>query len=135
MGSIAGGTQININGDGFIPQSTVVLIGQSPYYNNIANTVINYTHIVLTTTSSDIEVLGLSIKVLVNNVQAVCGNCVFDYSTSGKYAFSIMSYVVGWFAYKTYISIHEQIYLYYYFSLDWLLKFWDASDLPINLFS
>ena len=33
-GSVAGGTQLIISGDGFIPESTLVIIGDTAYYNN-----------------------------------------------------------------------------------------------------
>ena len=66
-------------GDGFIPQSTVVFIGQTPYYQG-RNAHINTTHIVLTTVSG--AEAQLTMEIQVNNVQATCDSCVFGYVTA-----------------------------------------------------
>ncbi len=50
-GSLAGGTQITINGIGFIKSSCSVQIGSTTYYHDGINTNISYNSIVLNTNS------------------------------------------------------------------------------------
>ncbi len=79
-GSVAGGTQLIISGDGFIPESTLVIIGDTAYYNNRNGVRINATHIVLKTAAQ--EEATLDVRVVVNNINASCGTCTFSYSDS-----------------------------------------------------
>jgi len=69
-GSTAGGTLVSIGGDGFLPQSTVIVLGQTTYYHGHYAQV-NATHIQLTTQE---EIAGgYSLDVRVNNVPVVLG--------------------------------------------------------------
>jgi len=79
-GSVAGGTRLIISGDGFIPESTLVVIGQIPYYNNRNGVYMNSTHIVLNTVAH--EDATLEVLVIVNKINASCDTCSFTYSDS-----------------------------------------------------
>ena len=84
-GSVAGSTQIVINGNGFLAskQYTVVTIGNNQFYNNDGrNTVVTYNSI---TINSYPGLDGDSqVSVVSNSATAVCGlaSCNFTYSQS-----------------------------------------------------
>ena len=83
IGSLSGGTNLNISGIGFIPQTTIIQIGQNYYYNNDGqNTNIAYNLISLNT-YPDLNG-NQTILIQSNNIQAVClvnnNNCNFTFS-------------------------------------------------------
>lgn len=77
IGSTTGGTKVTITGDGFTPD-TYVVIGQNVYTRNTAT--IDYNSIVLITQADQ----GLqNISVFSNSKPAVCdGTCNFEFSTA-----------------------------------------------------
>ena len=80
-GSLVGGTQITLLGQGFNSRTTLIQIGQNYYYNNDpSGTKVNYDSIELKTNA---ELEGsYEIIVTSNNVKSVCSaaNCNFAYS-------------------------------------------------------
>jgi len=85
-GSISGGTQVTINGDGFTPSLTSLILDLSLYslLSNANNIQIAYTSISLTTLQDQSGTFPLNINV--NGVAAVCEgaalNCNFTFSSS-----------------------------------------------------
>ena len=82
IGSVAGGTKVRIEGDGFLEKATVVIIGQTPYYENAKNVITNSTSIIIETLANKEE--NNEFKVKVNNIDAICDNCKFNYSESAS---------------------------------------------------
>lgn len=82
LGSIMGGTLVTINGDGFTPGDTRLVMAGTDY-TSLAN--ISYTQIVFMTPSQQIYVnVNLSVIVTVGTNQAVCSlpPCTFQWSTA-----------------------------------------------------
>ncbi|CAF3925163.1 unnamed protein product [Rotaria sp. Silwood2] len=76
------GTEVTINGDGFMPGDTRLIIAGTDY-SNIAN--ISYTRIVFTTPSQMTYInQNLTVVVLIGMNEAICLNtsCTFQWSTS-----------------------------------------------------
>lgn len=80
IGSIAGGTQLLIKGDGFMPEQTSIQIGQSIFYSTV-NAKVNHESILIETST---EKSGkYEIKVFSNSAQAVCiGSCEFEFTST-----------------------------------------------------
>lgn len=78
VGSVAGGTKMTLEGDGFLTKSTLVMIGQVPYYDG-HNARINGSHIELNTLPA--EENTYTVSVTVNDVEAIYDcDCFFNVS-------------------------------------------------------
>ena len=83
-GSTAGGTLITINGNGFVPDRTLILIGSNSYHSGTPGTIINNENIELRTLAeSDVNRM---IKVYINNmlVKSEEFNFLFDEADTPK---------------------------------------------------
>ena len=91
IGSISGGTQVTINGDGFTSSLTSVILDLSQYTVSSVNTQITYTSITFMTKQD--QVGTFQVKTSVNGVNAVCeaANCNFTFSSSSTPTLSSIS--------------------------------------------
>ncbi len=84
LGSIVGGTQVTINGDGFTPANTRVIIGSIDY---TSQSTITYSQIIFTTPSAPFSLYinqAIPVTILIGTNQAICSSatCTFQWSTS-----------------------------------------------------
>ena len=80
-GSINGGTNVTITGNGFSPDSTSITLGTMKFKKN--NAVIEYSKISLITNSSSDSIVNL--KVNVNGLDSICTvqpNCLYKFSST-----------------------------------------------------
>ena len=80
IGSLAGGTLVNITGDGFNPRTTSVYVGRKTAHP-IKNAIVTSNSIVFTTEDSTSSESTFDILVKSNGVDAVCADeCRFSFS-------------------------------------------------------
>jgi hypothetical protein len=83
LGSIAGGTQVTINGDGFTPANTRVIIGSIDY---TSQSIITYSQIIFTTSVPPSFYINqvIPVTILIGTNQAICSSatCTFQWSIS-----------------------------------------------------
>ncbi|CAF4352540.1 unnamed protein product, partial [Rotaria magnacalcarata] len=84
LGSILGGTQVTINGNGFAPANTRVIIGRIDY---TSQSTITYSQIIFTTPSVPSNLYinqAIPVTILIGTNRAICSSatCMFQWSTS-----------------------------------------------------
>lgn len=79
-GSIAGGTNLTLIGDGFERNNTLIIIGSSAYFQGQGAEITENSISINTNAVPGNEIH--EIQVFVNNLKAVCDDCSFEYAKS-----------------------------------------------------